>query len=738
MRNNRAGEREAPQGRWSGQHSRNVSSYSLQWTRSLRDLLVRSKTTGDSRQSDLDGIEQKVRDKDFRIAVAALMKCGKSTFISCLLREAMLPEDILPETAAIVSLKHVHNLPSPQLFRVGDDALRATPLAIGPRDIYYFLKDLNDYLRKVSNGLEPSNPHRFNDTMKELKIHVNIPSLRDFDQGCGIEFIMMDTPGYNEITAVVTESTKMLLKVADVVVYLLDITKVGSTDEANFLSKLLMERPDLLEDRRSYFLLNKADMAQYDQATLNRGRSYVMNFLSRINPSLTEAADQTCFALSTKDFLTSDLAISRKIHLDEHIASVKSTLYGRFAPADFNIHMLTDVQVGSLEQLKVLSNVGPVETAIMSSLTENAPRMHAICVAAQLIKFCRELHSSLSVRTASLELGKEATRNAILSLRRALEATESVSAELAREVETRENTLLSNLQSSAPVFRQELEAEIARISSTVNRSSHATPQAAQDECNRYLTSACATIRLTLCRQKVQLDLRMREEVNQCTTNAQEMAGVAITNVILQSLEGILPSERICTLRGQLLRRPQWGGSNVSDWVGVNIDAAAIQQGCINEIEETVVKDIPKLRPAVFETRERTVGGGDGGEGCNPVDAAMAGGSIGSTLGPVGAVVGGVMGFIGGMFGGGGSRSTTTIIKEQVQVKPAEIYFQKENQQVTMHKVDYVRVQNALNTAAANISNEFLVWYAAQGAGAFASIRSRVEEHYLHSFRGTVL
>lgn len=63
-----------------------------------------------------------------------------------------------------------------------------------------------------------------------------------------MQFEIVDSPGTNEaaITEEVRGSVQNLLSKADVVVYLFDYTKLGTSEDQAFLNEIATQRPDII------------------------------------------------------------------------------------------------------------------------------------------------------------------------------------------------------------------------------------------------------------------------------------------------------------------------------------------------------------------------------------------------------------------------------------------------------------------------------------------------------------
>jgi GTPase SAR1 family protein len=208
----------------------------------------------------------------FKVAVLALVKAGKSTLINALCGNDFLPTSNVPETARLVRVKHV-----PGAF---DGTLRAGDqiVAQGAAEIRDYLHGLNSSAR--GGGHVPRD--------EALLLEASLSTLGEQPIGeRGFELI--DTPGPNEAGA---EGLRALvdraLGDADVILYLLDYTKLRTVDERALLERLAALRPELQRrlSERLFFAVNKTDQANSNGLPLPQVRDYVIQLLRAALPEL--------------------------------------------------------------------------------------------------------------------------------------------------------------------------------------------------------------------------------------------------------------------------------------------------------------------------------------------------------------------------------------------------------------------------------------------------------------------
>lgn len=213
--------------------------------------LCRAATVGVSEEK-LRQLRFKLKSSTVVIAVVALMKAGKSTFLNSLMGEEFLPSAAQPATASITSIIHDPLMPNGRLV-VEDDAGNVTGLFEGQKAINSAIAAVNE-ARRANPSARP--------TALKLKLQAPILSFGALADSGGLEVV--DTPGPNEFGAGLDVEVQLVLQRTDVIFYLLDFTKIGSKDEADMFNMLRDAVLPLLDSvdgaiPRIYFILNKID-----------------------------------------------------------------------------------------------------------------------------------------------------------------------------------------------------------------------------------------------------------------------------------------------------------------------------------------------------------------------------------------------------------------------------------------------------------------------------------------------
>lgn len=243
-------------------------------------------------RKDLDDINSKWKAQTFTVSVIALMKSGKSTLLNSWMGNEYLSTSIKPETIRVVRIQHSSN--------AGQGVLRNKEKkeAEGPINIKSKLKSLNKYYR--DRDIIPSD--------EELTLQVNLPAFvdRDFND---IKFELLDTPGVNEagVESLVGKIDRLVHN-SDVIIYLLDATKLKSKDEEEMFLKLKEDRKELFQflDTKLFFVVNKIDELEDRNMIEAKGfdnvesiKKYIANYLNK-KVGIKEVSASDIFTVSAE------------------------------------------------------------------------------------------------------------------------------------------------------------------------------------------------------------------------------------------------------------------------------------------------------------------------------------------------------------------------------------------------------------------------------------------------------
>lgn len=285
------------------------------------------------------------KEQRLQIAVLALIKSGKSTFINSWLGNEFLPISSQAETARIVRIKHQpHNISG--ILRDG------TTIIHGAKAICDYLRSQNAQVRAEKET----------SISREVILEAPLLLLKDHPLG-EIQFEILDTPGPNEAgIKQLWQYTKPFIQRVDMIFYLLDAAKLKTTEEQRIFEDISAMRQDLLINKQIYFILNKIDLMNRNSFDYREMADYVAALLRRQIQNLHITADQILF-ISAEEALLARLVqhtnvsagvledFARRVFGEVEISSISDEKYRNAAP-----RLLEKSQIYHLEEA-ILSRI---------------------------------------------------------------------------------------------------------------------------------------------------------------------------------------------------------------------------------------------------------------------------------------------------------------------------------------------------------------------------------------------
>lgn len=229
--------------------------------------------------AQLDELRQLVQDERFSVVVIGEFSRGKSTFINALLGAALIPMDVLPETAVIHAL---HYGEEPALTVVRRDGSTEKGEAS------------SEYLQQFVVGNQDV----------DAVSYIKIAYPADFLAG---NVLLVDTPGVSDMDEQRAEITYGFLPQADVVIVLLDATAPLKKTEKDFINQRVLPQGI----RRVIFVANKADHIDPEEVPDN----YAEILQKRLDKAFGESLEGELFLVSAK--LALDSALQKNASLWE-------------------------------------------------------------------------------------------------------------------------------------------------------------------------------------------------------------------------------------------------------------------------------------------------------------------------------------------------------------------------------------------------------------------------------------
>jgi len=185
-------------------------------------------------RSELESIQHRLVAGQFRLAVLGQFKRGKSTLINALLRDELLPTDILPVTAIPTFISAAEEIEVKVTFDNGAEAVKY--LSSSGRSLEAFL---TEYVTEKGN---PQNQREV------ARVDVGHPA-EILKQG----IVLIDTPGIGSTFKHNTEVAYQVLPQCDAAIFLVSPDPPITEVELDYLRQIQQCLP------RTFFLLNKVD-----------------------------------------------------------------------------------------------------------------------------------------------------------------------------------------------------------------------------------------------------------------------------------------------------------------------------------------------------------------------------------------------------------------------------------------------------------------------------------------------
>lgn len=712
---------------WTVKHSENTFKYLL------NDLIPQIKLiieqAHDIQTVEYTGLlelareqERQVQQKSFKMVVVGSMKCGKSTFLNCILQATIFPENTVPETTAQVAIIHCTNLTVPQLYSVNEDGSQKDCLVQGEQEIYNYLKDFNSYLQKLDSIPSTPSPNGFPDC-RQLLLKAHIPALTCFNSDF-ITFSLMDTSGFNE-------ATQSLLQTADAIVYLLDINRFGGNDEFQLLSDIVKLRSDLLKDHRFYFLYNKADITRLmdgslDENEFQNNRDYVCSQLQKISPQALEIEQKNSYAISSLEFITSTLLLSGKVnHLPRnHYNWIASKMFGAMhrIPKNFP-RVIEETDRQFLEDMKRNSNIGEVENNLFEAITLQAPRLFAITTISSLKVIVKEMADSLKIHLKSVMEDQKYLKTLIQLLHDALFQIQDSKNDMMKELIKFQKDYTQNHENIAIHLKDTLILEITKLLDKVS-TSYENQNIANEETLKEMKFCWERIASIIADHKTQADHELHKTIHKYDKSCREIVFQFIKNRMIGTLKKSFPSKDFSEIVNQLKDVPALSYHPKKTCEADQIDLDAIRSGSVYNFEETITQTTATIKPATYEKRSRTIGT----IGRSTVIGFLVGLFIAVTVGgPITTILGSLLGAF---------LSTPRKMEHyDVEVEKAETIYEEKTETVQRFKIDYVKIRGAFEYAIrTQVHDSFKRCLQEEGTFAFELIQRNVQEQYINQIK----
>lgn len=396
-------------------------------------------------------------ETQFSVAVIALAKCGKSTFINALCGAELLPVSNVPETARICRISHASSceIDQPQLL---DKSLGVDIIQSGEDAIRSHLQNLNTKVRLRS--------HQLSD---EVLLDIRVPLValeQQLQQHGNMSFALLDTPGPNEFGEEALRSqVERLLDGVDAVIYLLDYTKLRTKDEADLFRRLKEINPGLLRrlSLRLRFVVNKADsIGTSDGMSEEETKLYVSKLV-------TEQLSGDGFRLLPEEVLlvsAQDALLSRLMLRPNPVSSGKT--WQRFCTKAFGVYGYRKARLAadlSSAAQAMLSNSGiaKVEEQVLQSLYTRAGPLKLMAIVDDTHRMLSKMVNTAAVNGAALQKDAEVLRTETAALQEQLTKTLSRFDDVQDQSQSLEGEVVDEVRTRLSFLGEQLKEKVSKV-----------------------------------------------------------------------------------------------------------------------------------------------------------------------------------------------------------------------------------------------------------------------------------
>lgn len=402
-------------------------------------------SSNDELLDDIDSVIEQIENKTFTVSVIATIKAGKSTFLNALLGNEYLPSSNVPETSNLLFIKNSNEI---------------------------FLQKNNERIKGITNIKNEIAERNRNDrergvnTLNKYTLFVpyeRIASLKN------LNFQFVDTPGPNEsgVPSLKTEVEK-ILKISDVIIYLLDYSKLNSTDENELFSTISSIRKDLLTDIKSkvFFVVNKMD----SQNTNSLNEEETIKFVKEQLNKQLKIDCPNVYCISAENALLAKM-IKEKNY--KRIDDIGSKAFGRFGwskedPEDIKTGKLTDT---ILEKFIETSGVPNLEDKIINFIVSNSESIFYNSIVSKVVNIIQEVKNVFFTKKKLMEKDEENLKKLENELSGKIKEIEKQLKEIDSIIKTVAKDIEKEIENSFDNFEKTITGFIKQFVTTKEKSS---------------------------------------------------------------------------------------------------------------------------------------------------------------------------------------------------------------------------------------------------------------------------
>ena len=370
--------------------------------------------------SEAKELLEQIESKSFSVAVIATIKAGKSTFLNSLIGNEYLPTSNVPETSSLLFIRH-----NTEVFLQSNS------------EVIHGLSNIRESIRDRNRRYRESGI----DVLDTYILNIPYDKLRDVD---GLNFQFIDTPGPNEAGAIsLQDEVQKVLRMADVVVYLLDYTKLNSNDEHMLFKTISDLRQDLILEikDRLFFVVNKYDTRNANSLTVDETVRFVSDSLKR---SMGLATSKIHCVSAERALLARMIANANYDRINDlGFTSFGVEGWDETMPLDQRINMFE----GKLEGILNRSGIPALENDIIDYIVNNSESIFYRSIVDKTLRTIKETENLLSAKLSLLHKDDRELKRAFKELNKKVGL-------ISRDLENVDRIIKS--------FSREIEAEVDR------------------------------------------------------------------------------------------------------------------------------------------------------------------------------------------------------------------------------------------------------------------------------------
>ncbi|KLU63782.1 clamp-binding protein CrfC [Desulfosporosinus acididurans] len=592
----------------------------------------------------LEGLQstyQKLKSKNYSVAVIAAMKAGKSTLFNALLGKDILPNETAACTTAITEIRFSKKPLNKVLKYLKDGTVQTITEGNGRTLEQNFHKDVRD--SRHQNGVTVINKYY----MEFPIVALNNEEYKDLVEN----FLLIDTPGPNEAgtgqfdTQKLREITYYQLRNADAIIFVFDYCVYKSDTNANLIKEIFAGREDIIKDNdKIFFVVNKVDMRsskdgskeQVIQAVKEMISFQTQNTLS--NPQvLPFSALMALYGREiengtiTEEALT-DCKNKYQARFSEEVIINGKKYLEQLEAKDFAPRLLKESDIYTLEEKVILDTFKKASAKLIEGAIENIDQKSTFML--------KTIDSQIKIQSKGIEELRDGITKSKHEIQELYQLSDTIMSDTERYVQQLHDTLNGMIFNISTEITMAIEQQLGGYQNVYksedrNYLSHLTAQIERD-CNTTVSTYC---------------FRKQDEIIRKYNEAR-----------YELIKNVYQEFRLLTQRADAI---------IKKHLDIEIDSEGLMSLDIGDMDVESV-DISSSRN---ERNKQVSDSNFKDQTARGITTAAEGATIGMAIaGPVGALVGGIAGFLLGV----GTHQDKYAMPEQRTVYTLDVTVMKAN------------------------------------------------------------